>query len=74
MINTASQHLERRQAWREFVVDRAHAGDDAISALRERRYRERRVEPELETADWACIISCDVRYRLKYFISRLTGG
>jgi len=43
------QHLEQRQAWREFVTDRAHAGDDAaISALRGLRYREQRFEREHE--------------------------
>jgi len=50
------QHLEQRQAWREFVTDRAHAGDDAaISALRGLRYREQRVEREhdMETPDFA---------------------
>ncbi len=49
-------HLEQRQAWREFVTDRAHAGDDAaISALRGLRYREQRVEREhnMETPDFA---------------------
>jgi len=49
-------HLEQRQAWREFVADRAHAGDDAaISALRGMRYREQRVEREheMETPDFA---------------------
>ncbi len=49
-------HLEQRQAWREFVTDRAYAGDDAaISALRGLRYREQRVEREhdMETPDFA---------------------
>jgi len=49
-------HLEQRQAWREFVTDRAHAGDDAaISALRGLRYREQRGEREheMETPDFA---------------------
>jgi len=49
-------HLEQRQAWREFVTDRAHADDDAaISALRGLRYREQRVEREhdMETPDFA---------------------
>jgi hypothetical protein len=47
-------HLERRQAWREFVVDRAHAGDEAaISALRGLRYREQRGEHDMETPDFA---------------------
>ncbi len=49
-------HLEQRQAWREFVTDRAHAGDDAaISALRGLRYREQRVEREhdIESPDFA---------------------
>jgi len=37
--------LEQRQAWREFVTERALAGDDAaISALRGLRYREQRRE------------------------------
>ncbi len=48
-------HLEQRQAWREFVTDRAHAGDDAaISALRGLRYREQRVEREhdMESPDF----------------------
>ncbi len=49
-------HLEQRQAWREFVTDHAHAGDDAaISALCGLRYREQRVEREhdMETPDFA---------------------
>ncbi len=49
------QHLEQRQAWREFVTDRAHAGDDAaISALRGLRYREQRGkrEHDMETPDF----------------------
>jgi len=43
--------LEQRQAWREFVTERALAGDEAaISALRGLRYREQRREraPERE--------------------------
>jgi hypothetical protein len=49
-------HIEQRQVWREFVTDRAQAGDDAaISALRGLRYREKRVEREheMETPDFA---------------------
>ncbi len=44
-------HLEQRQAWREFVTERALAGDEAaISALRGLRYREqwRERAPERE--------------------------
>jgi len=44
-------NIEQRQAWREFVTERAYAGDDAaISALRGLRYREQRREhaPERE--------------------------
>jgi len=59
-------HLEQRQAWREFVTDRAHAGDDAaISALRGLRYREQRVEREhdMETPDFALRGAGDVEPR-----------
>jgi len=59
-------HLEQRQAWREFVTDRAHAGDDAaISALRGLRYREQRVEREheRETPDFALRGAGDVEPR-----------
>ncbi len=59
-------HLEQRQAWREFVTDRAHAGDDAaISALRGLRYREQRVEREheIETPDFALRGAGDVEPR-----------
>jgi len=44
-------NIEQRQAWREFVTERALAGDEAaISALRGLRYREQRREhaPERE--------------------------
>jgi len=44
-------NIEQRQAWREFVAERALAGDEAaISALRGLRYREQRREhaPERE--------------------------
>ncbi len=42
-------HLEQRQAWREFVTERAMGGDEAaISALRGLRYREQRRERERE--------------------------
>jgi len=38
-------NIEQRQAWREFVTERALAGDEAaISALRGLRYREQRRE------------------------------
>jgi hypothetical protein len=59
-------HLEQRQAWREFVTDRAHAGDDAaISALRGLRYREQRVEREheMEAPDFALRGAGDVEPR-----------
>jgi len=60
------QHLEHRQAWREFVTDRAHAGDDAaISALRGLRYREQRGEHErdMEAPDFALRGAGDVEPR-----------
>ncbi len=59
-------HLEQRQAWREFVTDHAHAGDDAaISALCGLRYREQRVEREhdMETPDFALRGAGDVEPR-----------